>query len=56
MHRVEQALEAAPKGVEAILLGDINVWLVDPRDEHGEKLAMALADRGVFEITVHFLP
>ena len=36
---VEQVLKAAEKGVEVIVLGELNVWLRDPRDEHEEDLS-----------------
>ena len=56
VHCVDQALRAAPKGVEMILLGDLNARMGDPRDEHEEDQATALVDRGMVNITYHFIP
>ena len=55
-HCMEQALKAAPKGLEMILMGNLNVRLRDPNDKHEEELATALADRGLFSITYHAMP
>ena len=56
VHCVEQALKSAPKGVEVILLGDNNVWMIDPRDEREEDLEMALANCGLVDMTDHLMP
>ena len=56
VHRVEQALQAAPAGLELILMGDLNAHLYNPHDKREEDLAMALADRGLVNMTDHFLP
>ena len=32
VHRIDQSLGVAPKGMELILLGDINFRLREPRD------------------------
>ena len=53
---VEQALRSDSKGLEMILMGDLDVRLVYPRDEHEEDLAMALVDRVMVNITDHFMP
>ena len=42
MHRVEQALRAAPKGVMMILMEELNAWLGDLRGKCEEKLVTAL--------------
>ena len=39
---IDQSLEAAPKGVDVILLGDINVRLREPHDVQGEEIVEAL--------------
>ena len=36
VHRVEQALRAATKGLDMILMGDLNAQLGNPRDEQEE--------------------
>ena len=56
MHRVEQALKDAPKGIETIILGDLNVRLRDPCDGREEDLEMVLADCGLVNMTDHSLP
>ena len=56
VHHVEQALRAAHTGLELILMGDLNARLGNPRDKREEDLAMALADRGLVNMTDHFLP
>ena len=44
VHHVEQTLKAAPKGLEIILIGNLNVRLRYPREKREEDLATALAD------------
>ena len=39
-----------------ILMGDLNARLGDPCDKHEEELATALVDRGLVNMTDHFLP
>ena len=53
VHCVDQALKAAPKGVELILLGDLNARLREPCDEREEELIISLADHGLIDITEH---
>ena len=55
MHYVKQALETALKGVGVIMLGDLNERLGDPHDETEEELLTALEDRGLVDMTSHFL-
>ena len=56
VHRVEQALRAAPMGSDIILMGGLNTRLGDPRDECEVDLTTALADRGLVIMIDHFLP
>ena len=56
VHRIKQALEEAPKGMEVILLGDLSVRLREPRDAKEDDLATALADSGLGDMTAHFMP
>ena len=53
---MEQAQKAAPKGLEIILMGDLNVQPRDPRDNNEEDLETALADRDMFSMTDHVVP
>ena len=53
---VEQALRGAPKGIYMILMGDLNARLGYPPDEREEDLATALVDRGLVNMTDHFMP
>ena len=56
MHCVEQVLQAAPKGLEIILMGYMNARLGHPCDEHEKHSATELADRGLVNTTYHFQP
>ena len=55
VHLVEQALRVAPKGLEMILMSDLNTRLGNPHNKHEEDLATALADWCLVNITYHFL-
>ena len=46
----------ALKGIEAILLGDINVRLMEPREIREDELASALVDSRLGNMTEHFTP
>ena len=54
VYSMEQALEAAPRVVKAILLGDINVWLRELQDAQEEDLAEVWADCRLVNMTAHF--
>ena len=56
VHRVEQALLAAPTGLELILMGDLSSRLDNPQDKQEEDTETALADRGLLNMADHFLP
>ena len=56
VRRIEQALEAALKVIEVILLGDLNVRLRKPQDNREEELATALEGSGLTGVTAHFTP
>ena len=56
VHRMEQALRAAPKGLELIRMGDLNARLGNPREKLEEDLATVLADRVLVNMKEHFLP
>ena len=56
VHRVEQALEAAPKLMKVILLGDLNAWLREPQDAREEDLATDLVDSGLVDMKSYFIP
>ena len=56
MHHVEQVLKAATKGLEVILMGELNLRLRDPCDKFEEDLETALADRGLVSMIYHFIP
>ena len=55
-HRIEQSLEAYPKVMELILLGDLNTSLRELRDAREEDLATALVDIGLVNMIAHFMP
>ena len=55
-HRIKQMLEVAPKGIEIILLGDLNIRLRKLRDDRENELSSALAGRGLGDMTSHFTP
>ena len=56
VHRIKQELEVAPKIIEVILLGDLNVRLRETWDNREDKLATALAGSGLTDVTAHFTP
>ena len=56
VHCMEKALRVTPKGLEVILMSNINVRLGDPPYEREEYLAMELVDRGLVNMTKHFMP
>ena len=56
VHCVDQTLQAAPKGLETILMEYLNAQMGDPHDEYEEDLVTALADQGLVNMTEHFLP
>ena len=56
MHRVEQALQAAPKGLQMILMGYLNTRLFDPHYKREEDLEIALGDLGLVKMKDYFLP
>ena len=53
---IKQVLEEAPKGMEVILLGDLNVRLREKRDAREDELATALEDSGMGDVTAYFMP
>ena len=56
VHHIEQVLRAETKGLYMILVGDLNARLGDPRDKREEDLEKALVDRGLINMTYHFMP
>ena len=56
VHCAEQTLRAVSKGLEVILMGDLNAHLEDPREEREEDLKMVLVDRGMVKMADNFMP
>ena len=56
VHCMEQALRAAPKGLDIIPKGDLNALLEDPHDKREEELAPVLVDMGMVNMIYHFMP
>ena len=54
--RVGQAPGNATKGVDVILLGDLNVRPREPYDVQEEELVTVVADCGLEDTTAHFMP
>ena len=52
---MDQALEASPKGVEVILLWDLNAWLWEPCYAQEEDLATELLECRLVDTTSHFM-
>ena len=52
---MEQALRATPRGLELILMADLKERLDEPLKKQEKDLAMALADRGLVNMTDYFL-
>ena len=55
VHCMYQALRAVPKGLKLIFVGYLNMRLGNPRDEREEDLTTAISDRGLVNMTDHFL-
>ena len=53
---VEQVLQAAPNGLDIILMGYLNARLGNPRDKHEADLATTLAYLSLVNMEYHFLP
>ena len=45
-----------PKGMYFILLIDLKVRLMEPRDNRYDELVIALAGSGLIDVTAHFTP
>ena len=56
VHRIEQALKVAPKEMEFVLLGDLNLSLREPWENRGEELVLALAGSRLGNMTANFTP
>ena len=56
VHCIEQDLEAVPKGMDVILLGDLNIRLREPQDAMEKELVTELANIGLVDMTDHFMP
>ena len=54
--RVDQELSQAAKGVEVILLDDLNVRLREPCNTWEEELATVVTECGLEYMTSHFMP
>ena len=54
--RVKQALGNTSKGVEVILMVDLNMRLQEPRDAWEEELLTVVAFCGLDEMTEDFMP
>ena len=56
VHRINQALEVAPRVMEVILLRDLNVSMRESRDDRKDEPVTALAGSGLTDVTAHFTP
>ena len=56
VNRITQALECALKGMEKLLVGDLNACLENPRDQWEEQLATVLVVHGLTDQARHFVP
>ena len=54
IYHTENSLEAAPKGMEFIMLGDLNARPRELRDNREDELASTLAGSGLDNVTSHF--
>ena len=52
---MEQALVNAPKGVEVIILDDLNVRIQEPRDVQEEELVMVVENYRLEDMTAQFM-
>ena len=53
---MDQTLGQAAKGVEVILLGELNIGLREPCNTQEEELETVVADCGLEYIIDHFMP
>ena len=56
VYRMDQALREANKGLDMILMGDLNKSLGKPCTKCKEDLETLLSDRDLVKMTDHFLP
>ena len=54
VHHMEQALSAAPKRMEVILIRDLNARFPEPQNSIEEDIATDLSDYGLVDMTAHF--
>ena len=52
---MDQALVNAPKGVEVIILGELNVRIQEPRVVQEEELVMVVANYRLEDMTAQFM-
>ena len=55
VNQVDQDLVCGPEGLETLLVGDINDHLAQPRDRCEDYLAIAIANYGLVDQTLHFI-
>ena len=56
VHCITQAFGKAPKGMEVILMGDLNVRLRESRDAREDEIGTAMANSRLGDVTDHFIP
>ena len=50
VHSTEQDLDEAPKGMEVIIFGDLNVRLREPQDDREDDITSALEGNGIGDV------
>ena len=56
MNWIRQALECGTEGMGKLLVGSLNTYLENPRDQQEEQLATVLAGHGLTDQAQYFSP
>ena len=56
VHWVDHPLECGPAGVETLLARDLNACLAQPRGQQGETLETTIANYGLVDQAINFIP
>ena len=54
IYRIKKSLEAAPKGMEFILMRDLKTRLKEPRNDREDEIASTLEGIGLVNVIAHY--